>query len=160
MKNTHECDNTGVGLFKKSKENERLVGIAYSTWNRKSFNWNEWAWNIPLINPYNSTDREAVYQHGIWFAEADIDFVFVDWSNNTEYDPETMSSPDSDFTMIETATDVLFEVWAEIPNAPKICIFVGPGHSGIENVKNGNISKMRYENYLKILEELKANKKY
>ena len=30
----------------------------------------------------------------------------------------------------------------------------------IEELKSGNISKLRYENYLKILEELKNTKKY
>lgn len=155
-----ECDNIGVGLFKKSEEKDRLVGIAYSAWHRKSLDWNERTWNVPLINPYDSTDREAVYQHGIWFAEADIDFVFVDWSNNTEYDPQTMRGPHSDFTMIEEATDVLFEVWAEIPNAPKICIFVGPGHSGIENVKNGNHQKKVNQVYKNYIENKKYNEMY
>lgn len=45
------------------------------------------------------------------------------------------------------------------------CKYRSCSHEGgdcgvIANVKNGNISKMRYQNYLKILEELKASKKF
>jgi hypothetical protein len=53
--------------------------------------------------------------------------------------------------MIEEATDLLFEVWSQIEGAPKICIFVGPGHSGQENVDNGNHQRkvdQVYANYV------------
>ena len=55
-----------------------------------------------------------------------MDFVFVDWSNNTFYEPDVKYVWAMD--MIESSTDLLFEIWSEIPNAPKICIMVGPGH--------------------------------
>ena len=32
-----ECDQTGVGLYKKSEYKDRLVGVAYTTWNRTSY---------------------------------------------------------------------------------------------------------------------------
>ncbi len=91
---------------------------------------------MPLYGGYHSDDREVIYRHGVQLAEAGVDFIYVDWSNNTNYDPATMSHM-TDFRMIETATDALFEVWSTIPNAPKICLFLGPGHSGIGTVKNG-----------------------
>ena len=72
--------------------------------------WDGGTWSYPLLKPYASDNRDVIYQHGKWLAEADVDFVFVDWSNNTGYDPETMRKKRADFRMIEEATDVLFEV--------------------------------------------------
>lgn len=148
-----ECDQTGVGLYEKSKPEDRLVGIAYTTWCRPMYPWTGGNyWSLPLLGKYSSDDPEIVRQHGIWLAEADVDFVFIDWSNNTDYDPVVTGSARADFAMIERATNVLFEEWAKIPNAPKICIFVGPGHSGIQSVNNGNHQKkvdQVYDSYIK-----------
>ncbi len=135
-----ECDMTGVGKYDSVDPSERLVGMAYSTWHWKNRGWGDgYTWDLPLIGPYESLDADVVYQHGIWLRDAGVDFVFVDWSNNTCYDPATMDR--IDFRTIEQGTDLLFEVWSKIPDAPKICIFVGPGHSGQENVDNGNHQK-------------------
>lgn len=140
-----KCDMTGVGKFKKTPHSERLVGIAYTTWHRSDFPvWGSGTWDLPLLGGkrgYKSMDRDVIYQHGVWLAEAGVDFVFVDWSNNTDYDPETMRNKRIDFRTIEEGTDLLFEIWATIPNAPKICIFVGPGHNGPGSVDNGNHQK-------------------
>lgn len=127
---------SGVGKYEKTPSEERLVGIAYTTWHNKSQNWGSGTWGTPLYGTYSSDDREMIYRHGKMFAEAGIDFIFVDWSNNTTYHAE--DSYDSGMSMIEDATDLLFEVWSEIPGAPKICIFVGPGHSGYSSVLDGN----------------------
>ncbi len=132
-----ECDNTGVGLYEKSDPNERLVGIAYSTWHTNTRDWGNATWDLPLLGKYTSDNRDIIYRHGVMLAEADVDFVFIDWSNNTGYDPETMRDSRPDFRMIEEATDLLFEIWSEIPNAPKICIFAGPGHNGVASVTSG-----------------------
>lgn len=137
-----ECGRTGVGKYKKTPKEKRLVGIAYTTWMRPGFpRWGKGSWDIPILGTYNSDDREIIKAHGEMLRDAGIDFVFVDWTNNTCYDPVTMRDAHPDFRMIEEATDVLFEVWSEIQGAPKICIFAGPGHSGPENVENGNHQK-------------------
>ncbi len=34
-----ECDNTGVGIYEKVDPDDRIVGIAYTTWHRSSTNW-------------------------------------------------------------------------------------------------------------------------
>lgn len=139
---TVEADQTGVGKFEGCDPSERLVGLAYTTWHRKDTRWGAGAtWDLPLLGPYVSNDEAVIRQHGEWLAAAGVDFIFVDWSNNTCYDPATMAASRADFRMIEEATDKLFEVWSTIEGAPKICIFVGPGHSGIENVNNGNHQK-------------------
>ena len=124
-----ECDTTGSGLYEPVDPSERLVGIAYTTWHRANRSWGaNHTWDLPLIGSYRSEDRDVIYQHGIWLRDAGVDFVMVDWSNNINYDPETMRSSREDFRTIEEATEDLFEVWSTIPGAPKICIFNGPGH--------------------------------
>ncbi len=135
-----ECDNTGIGVFDPVPYEERIVGLAYSTWHYPGIVWGQSTWGTPLNGGYYSDNREVIYRHGVMLAEAGVDFIYVDWSNNTGYDPATMSHM-MDFRTIEESTDVLFEVWSEIPNAPKICFLLGPGHSGISTVKDGKHQK-------------------
>ena len=85
-----ECDQTGVGIYEKSKTKDRIVGIAYFTQHRKNSMWNGDTWSYQLDGKYASNNREVVYRHGVLLAEA----------------------------------DVLFEVWAEIPNEPKSAILL------------------------------------
>lgn len=140
--NDVECDQTGVGKYDKVDPAERMVGIAYTTWFWKGRQWGKGkTWDLPLLGPYTSYDTDVIYQHGIWLRDAGVDFVFVDWSNNTCYDPATMAASRQDFRTIEEGTDLLFEVWSQIEGAPKICFLMGPGHSGQENVDNGNHQK-------------------
>ncbi|MBQ9780966.1 MAG: hypothetical protein IJW00_08485 [Clostridia bacterium] len=132
------CDQTGVGRYDPVPYEERLVGIAYTTWHRPATKWGGTAtWDMPLYGAYCSDDEEVIRRHGEMLRDAGIDFVFVDWSNNTEYVPETMREQRADFRMIEEATDKLFDVWSTIEGAPKICIFVGPGHNGPKTIENG-----------------------
>ncbi|MBP5312047.1 MAG: hypothetical protein J6112_04350 [Clostridia bacterium] len=124
-----DCDTTGSGLYPPVDPSERQVGIAYTTWFRSDWKWGEGhTWDIPWLGSYSSLDRNVIKQHGIWLRDAGVDFVFVDWSNNINYIPETMRKLRADFRTIEDATEALFDVWADIPGAPKICIFTGPGH--------------------------------
>ena len=135
------CDQTGVGLFEQTPYEERLVGIAYTTWHTASRNWGAGTWDLPLCGPYLSDDETVLRYHAELLRDAGVDFVFVDWSNNTNYDPATMRDKRADFRMIEEATDKMFDVWATVEGAPKICIFLGPGHTGQESVDNGNHQK-------------------
>ncbi|MBR4256483.1 MAG: hypothetical protein IKQ18_04910, partial [Clostridia bacterium] len=137
-----EIEKTGVGKYEKTNYEDRLVGIAYSTWLcPKIITWGKSTWDTPLYGNYYSDDREMIAKHAKLLRDAGVDFIFVDWTNNTTYDPATMREQLSDFRMIEEATDLLFEIWSKIEGAPKICIFAGPGHSGPENVKNGKHQK-------------------
>ncbi len=137
-----EIEKTGVGVYEETPYEERLVGIAYSTWLcTKIITWGKNTWDTPLYGNYYSDNRDMIAKHAELLRDAGVDFVFVDWTNNTTYDPATMRDSLSDFRMIEEATDLLFEIWSTIEGAPKICIFAGPGHSGIENVTNGNHQK-------------------
>lgn len=132
------CSKVGVGRYNETPYDQRLVGIAYTTWHRASSSWGEGhTWDTPLYGTYYSNDEDVIRRHGEMLRDAGVDFVFVDWSNNTGYNPDTMSHLD-DFRMIEEATDMLFDIWATIEGAPKICIFVGPGHNGIQSVESGD----------------------
>lgn len=136
-----ECDQTGVGVLEATPYEDRLVGIAYTTWHTASRKWGLGTWDLPLCGPYLSDDETVLRYHAELLRDAGVDFVFVDWSNNTNYDPATMREQREDFRMIEEATDKLFDVWATVEGAPKICIFLGPGHTGQESVDNGNHQK-------------------
>lgn len=136
------AERTGVGLYEKTPYEDRLVGIAYTTWHSESYSkWGLDTWDVPLYGGYASNDEDIIYRHGVMLRDAGVDFIFVDWSNNTNYDPETMSDSRPDFRMVEGATSLLFEIWSTIEGAPKICIMAGPGGDGIENVTNGNHQK-------------------
>ncbi len=137
-----EIEKTGVGAYEQTPYEDRLVGLAYSTWLcPKIITWGKNTWDSPLYGNYFSDDRKMIAKHAELLRDAGVDFIFVDWTNNTTYDPATMREKLSDFRMIEEATDLLFEIWSGIEGAPKICIFAGPGHSGPENVKNGKHQK-------------------
>lgn len=131
-----QCD-TRRGSFEKAPYDQRLVGIAYSTWNRCTRTWWKNAWDTPLYGIYENDDEDLLRYHAELLAAADVDFVFVDWSNNTTTTNSVYEYAE-DFRTIEQATYKMFEVWKTVPNAPKICLFVGPGHAGIANVDNGN----------------------
>lgn len=136
-----ECDQTGVGVVDPVPYEERLVGIAYSPWHTAARSWGTSTWDLPLWGPYLSDNEDILRLHAELLRDAGIDFVFMDWSNNSNYDPATMRDQREDFRMIEEATDKLFDVWATVEGAPKICIFVGPGHQGVEAIDNGNHQK-------------------
>ena len=149
-----EIEQTGVGEYEATPYEDRLVGIAYSTWLcPKIITWGKNTWDTPLYGNYFSDNRAMLAKHAELLRDADVDFVFVDWTNNTTYDPATMREQLSDFRMIEEATDLLFEIWSEIEGAPKICIFAGPGHSGIENVNNGKHQKKVDQIYTSYVEK-------
>ena len=136
------ADQTGVGLYEKTPCEDRLVGIAYTTWHAGSTNtWSDHSWDVPLDGAYLSDNTDVIYKHGILLRDAGVDFVFVDWTNNTNYDRSSTNPALNTFRMIEYATDLLFEVWSTIEGSPRICIFTGPGHQGIESVNNGNHQK-------------------
>ena len=105
---------------------ERLVGVAYTTWHQ-STHWTN-VWGTPELGFYRSDDRTVIRQHALWLADAGVDFLWVDWSNDLGYvfDP---AHPRSDFDMIEGATFDLFDEFVQMRAAgretPNISIFIG-----------------------------------
>lgn len=161
MSETLTPDRRGVGLYPPCPPEKRKVGLAYTTWfRRENYPWGTRTWDIPLLGPYASDNRDVIRQHGLWLADAGVDFVFVDWSNNIGYVPETMREVREDFRMIEESVIDLFEVWAEIPGAPKIAIFSGPGHNGRECFTNGQCKKKTDQIWDTFIANEKYNKMY
>lgn len=107
--------------------NERFVGIAYGLWH-KSPDWGDSAWGTPSLGTYVSDDRAIIRQHATMLADADVDFVWLDWSNNINYvyDP---ANKRPDFDMIEDATFTVFDEFARMRaqglKTPDISIFAG-----------------------------------
>lgn len=158
-----ECDTSGSGLYEPVPFEERQVGVAYTTWFRADSSWGKGhTWDLPMLGQYRSDDEAIIYQHGVWLANAGVDFVFVDWSNDVAYDPATMHEGRRDFAMIEDATEVLFRVWATIPGAPKICIFTGPGHvqQQQDTIANGIMQKKNDQIYNTFIANEEFNKMY
>jgi len=112
--------------FAKVPPGERLVGIAYTTWHQ-SPDWKN-TWGTPSIGGYASDDRQAIRKHAEWLADAGVDFLWVDWSNDIDYSYDP-GRPRPDLDMIEGATFTLFDELARLRAAgkktPNISIFAG-----------------------------------
>jgi hypothetical protein len=102
-------------------KNQHTVGIAYSTWHN-STTWQR-AWGTPALGQYESGDSQVIKQHAEWLAEAGVDFIFVDWSNDLPYAPSCNCRPDIQF--IEDATYKVFDIYEQLERHPKIAIMIG-----------------------------------
>jgi hypothetical protein len=109
-----------------------MVGIAYSPWFPPA-NWTN-CWGTPQLGFYRSDDTSIIRKHADWLTKANIDFIFIDWSNNVDHDPlmkrNSSKSKDGsrfrpDIEEIEHATRVVFETFTQINKAPKIAIMAG-----------------------------------
>lgn len=102
----------------------RMVGIAYSTW----FPPTVWesnggcTWGTPQLGDYNSSDPAVIRQHGEWLADAGVDFILIDWSNDIDYPADPGRT---DLKAIEDATAQVFATFAQMPNRPNIAILIG-----------------------------------
>ena len=108
-------------LAKPVPPSERLVGIAYTTWHHR-LPWQD-VWGEPELGFYRSDDRAVIRQHAEWLADAGVDFIWIDWSNNVDYTPG--ETPNPVFDMIEGSVKVLFDEYAKLSEHPKISIFLG-----------------------------------
>ena len=113
-------------LYPPAPVQGRLVGLAYSTWHVTT-PWKN-VWGTPLLGFYRSDDRQVIDQHARWLADAGVDFIWVDWSNNIRYTYDSKKSNPT-FDMIEGATTTLFDEFAKLRDAgektPNISIFAG-----------------------------------
>lgn len=99
----------------------RFIGVTYSTW-FPPYIGNKWG--TPVLGEYTSSNREVIRRHALWLADAGVDFIVIDWTNNmTQVWGDSTSRPD--LYAIESATAVVYEEFAKIDNAPKIVIAGG-----------------------------------
>ena len=125
--------------YKPTPPPERRVGVAYTTWHVTP-NWNK-TWGTPTLGFYKSDDRKVIDQHAAWLADAGVDFVWIDWWNNIQYQ-QNPNKANPTFDTIEGATTAIFDEYATRraagKNTPNISIFAGVTLSP-EAVKDGRL---------------------
>ncbi len=168
----------GAGIYKRTPYEERVVGMAYTTWHRTALWSTDEFWARPLLGEYRSDDTETIQEHGKLIGEADVDFVFVDWSNNVRFQEEEypratykniMNEKNiaitgrEDFAMIERATVKMFDLWAEMEEkTPQIAIMLGCPDK-ITALEDGSLQKKAdqvYEWFLKSADSPERAAKY
>lgn len=105
---------------------ERLVGVAYTTWHQNA-HWTN-VWGTPELGFYASDNRTVIRRHAEWLADAGVDFVWIDWSNDISYQYNPAKKR-PDFDMIEGATFTIFDEFARMRaegrKTPSISLFAG-----------------------------------
>lgn len=143
---------------------DRLVGVAYSTWMYKTSRFTN-CWEHPLLGNYTSLDSpETLKAHAELLYDANVDFVLVDWSNNVDYDFYNKKDyrggkARNDFETIEMGTTQLFESWSKIEESPNIAVFIGcPNDESA--IKDGRLQKKADQVYREYIENGEFAKKY
>lgn len=137
---------------------DRLVGVAYSTWMYKGSNRFNNCWETPLIGDYTTLDSPwALEAHAALLYDAGVDFVLVDWSNNVDYDFYNKKDyrggrARNDFETIEMGTTQMFESWSKLENTPKIAVFIGCPGDG-DAINDGRLQKKADQVYREYLEK-------
>ncbi len=168
----------GAGIYERTPYEERIVGMAYTTWHRTALWKTDDFWAKPLIGDYRSDDTEAIQEHGRLLGAADVDFVFVDWSNNVRFTQEeypratyknimneknTAITGREDFAMIERSTVKMFDLWSEMEEkTPQIAIMIGCPDK-ITALEDGSLQKKAdqvYEWFLSGEENAQRAEKY
>ncbi len=112
----------GSGSVRPVPQPERRVGIAYTLWMDCDM-WND-TWGTALLGRYDSRDRRIIRKHAEWLVDAGVDFIWIDWSNQINYDPEELWDGGRQ-DLIEDATAILFDEYSKLEKHPKISIFIG-----------------------------------
>jgi hypothetical protein len=104
-------------------EYETWFGPGYAGWGKEEA--------TPILGRYSSLDPRVVRQHALWFNEMGFNTVELDWTNNLT---EAFPSPSGKECI--AATDLLFQVYAGMPQHPKVLFMVGPEHNLWRNLKD------------------------
>ena len=142
-------NSIGSGRLPRVPYEERKVGIAYTTWCQSGF-WNQSVWTYPTLGKYLSDDRAIIRKHAEWLADAGVDFIWIDWSNDVDYtismDQVLTDVVRPDFAMIERSTLFIFEEYskmrAEGKKTPNISIFIGnPAPEQATAISDGRLTR-------------------
>ena len=104
------------------------VGIEYEPWfTPRNAGW-ETAEAIPILGRYDSFNRDVIRQHALWLAEAGVDFLLIDWSNNL-WGKQHWSERGPGVNELIRATESLLDTYAGmraegIP-VPKVVLLLG-----------------------------------
>jgi len=105
-------------------EAPKLVGIHYEAWFPRQA-WDN-VWDLPLEGIYSSNDTTVVTRHARQIAEAGVDFLRIDWTNNiVPMNPCDPGTPRVDLCEIEQATTAMFDVFRALAVRPNISIYLG-----------------------------------
>ncbi|MCU1259042.1 MAG: hypothetical protein JWO80_1927 [Bryobacterales bacterium] len=101
---------------------ERKVGIAYSTWHN-SRPWGK-TWGTPTLGQYLSNDPAAIRHHAEWLVSANVDFIYIDWSNDIDTGIPGATGQGRQIYLEETTT-ALFEQYTRLSAHPQVAIMIG-----------------------------------
>ena len=149
--------------FNAAPYENRLVGVAYSTWMFEAVS-SRICWETPLVGDYTTMNSpRALEAHAALLYDADVDFVLVDWSNNVNYDFYAKQEygtgrARNDLEIIEAGTTQMFGSWSSLEHSPNIAVFIGcPGES--DAIGDGRLQRKADQVYREYLEnETFANK--
>jgi hypothetical protein len=109
----------------KASPGTRQVGIAYAAWHDQ-IPWGK-TWDVPQLGQYLSTDPNIIRQHAAWLSDANVDFIYIDWSNNLNTGIGDNRGQRRQL-FIEGATRVIFGEYKKLQRRPQIVIMIGfPG---------------------------------
>jgi hypothetical protein len=115
---------TDTQLIKAPPET-RQVGIAYAAWHDR-IPWGK-TWDVPQLGQYLSTELNIIRQHAAWLSDANVDFIYIDWSNNLNTGIGDNKGQHRQL-FIEGTTRVIFDAYKKLQRHPKIVIMIGfPG---------------------------------
>lgn len=115
---------TDTQLIKAPPET-RQVGIAYAAWHDQ-IPWGK-TWDVPQLGQYLSTDANVIRQHAAWLSDANVDFIYIDWSNNLNTGIGDNKGQHRQL-FIESATKAIFDEYTKLQRHPQIVIMIGfPG---------------------------------
>lgn len=97
-------------------EYETWFGPGYAAWGKEEA--------TPILGRYSSLDPRVLRQQALWFDKMGINIVELDWTNNL-----TAPFPSPQAKECTSATDLLFQVYATMPQHPKVMFLVGPEHN-------------------------------
>jgi hypothetical protein len=115
---------TGTPLSKAPPE-ARQVGIAYAAWHDR-IPWGQ-TWDVPQLGQYLSTDANVIRQHAAWLSDANVDFIYIDWSNDLNTGIGDNKGQQRQ-VFIESATKAIFDEYKKLQRHPQIVVMIGfPG---------------------------------
>ena len=110
--------------FKIITDPKHLIGMEYETWFGPGYA--QWGHEEaePVLGHYSSLDARVLRQQTLWFNQMGINFVELDWTNNL-----TKPFPDSAARECIASNNVLFRLYANMRQHPKIVFLMGPEHN-------------------------------
>lgn len=107
---------------------DHLVGIEWEPWfTPLNVGW-QTSPGQPVVGYYDSCNKDVIRQHAIWMAEAGINFILVDWTNNL-WGKKSWKERDPFVDELIKATRITLETYAQLSSegipVPALCLLPG-----------------------------------